>query len=405
MSPESALRARSGRRDGVLVAAALITGATGATTLIVSQRYLELDSFAPLAQLWTIWAVLAAGLTYSFQQWAAVHGVTRGDLLPGGSAARVTVALCAASATMLVITTSTRDGLFHSTSWAWPAAAAALPIGTALNGVRRGELARQHRRTSLGVIIAGENAIRLAVSLALISLNAGAAWFAFALLAGFLVVLGPAGSSPPPGDATNGLGALGAAAAAGFLAHAFMFGSPLLLAAAGGTASDVSALFLVLAGVRIPFVMLQAVVPQLAVGLATSADLPLAVSKTKRWLVLITLGGSVSAATGGYVLGDAVIGSIFGIRGEVDAKTYALLAGAAVLAACALVATVVLVVEGRPRRVALAWAVPVATVPIVIATGVAGETALLALWLVAVQATVVGIELVPPRRIRADTSA
>ena len=56
----------------------------GAITLIVSQRYLDLDSFAPLAQLWTIWAVLAAGLTFSFQQWAAVHGVSRGDLFPAG---------------------------------------------------------------------------------------------------------------------------------------------------------------------------------------------------------------------------------------------------------------------------------------------------------------------------------
>ena len=74
------------------------------------------------------------------------------------------------------------------------------------------------------------------------------------------------------------------------------------------------------------------------------------------------------------------------------------------LAACALIATVVLVVEGRPRRIAVAWGIPAATVPIVIATGMVGETTLLALWLVAVQATVVVVELVPPRRTRAHTS-
>ncbi len=150
--------------------------------------------------------------------------------------------------------------------------------------------------------------------------------------------------------------------------------------------------------------VLQAVVPQLAVGLAASADLPRAVATTRRWLALIALAGSVVVGGGAYVLGDVVIGTVFGIRGEIDRTTYALLAGAAVLAACALIATVVLVVEGRPRRIAVAWGIPAATVPIVIATGVVGETTLLALWLVAVQATVVVVELVPPRRTRAHTS-
>jgi len=385
---------RSRRRQSVLIAAALVTGAAGAITLIVSQRHLDLDAFAPLAQLWTIWAVLAAGLTFSFQQWAAVHGARRRDIMPGGSAPRVGAALVAGSIALLVITTLARDALFHSSSWVWPIAAAMLPFGTAVNGIRRGELARARHLVGLGGVIAGENLIRLTVSLLLITLDADAPWFAAAMLAGFLVVVGPSAPEGEREPATAGMGTLSTAALAGFLAYAFMFGSPLLLAAAGGTAVEVSALFLVLTGVRIPFVVLQAVVPQLAVGLTNAADRSRAVATTRRTLGVVALAGSSAAAVAGHFLGDVIIGSVFGIRGEVGDTSYALVSAASVFAACALVGTVVLVVEGRPRHIAVAWGVPAATAPFVVATGAIADTVLLSLWLAASQATVAIITLV-----------
>jgi hypothetical protein len=374
-----------------------VTGAAGAFTLIASERYLDLDAFAPLAQLWTIWAVLAAGLTFSFQQWAAVHSARRRDVLPGGAAPHVGAILAAGSIVVLVVSFAARDALFHSSSWVWPVAAGILPMGTALNGIRRGQLARQRRLTGLAMIIAGENLIRLAVSATLIAVGADGQWFAIAMLAGFIVIVGPSTSSAVPSAGTAGVAALSAAAAAGFLAYAFMFGSPLLLAAAGGTAAEVSALFLVLTGVRIPFVVLQAVVPQLAVWLDTADHQAAAIGTTRRRLVVVAGVGSGAAAAVGYFLGDLIIGSVFGIRGEVGAIAYSLLSAASVLAACALISTVVLVVEGRSRRIALAWGVPAATAPIVAATGVIAETTQLSLWLVASQATVVVITLVRPR--------
>ena len=294
---------------------------------------------------------------------------------------------------VLLVAFAARDALFHSSSWVWPVAAALLPFGTALNGVRRGELARQQRLAALGGTIAGENLIRLAVTAALIAVGAEAAWFAVAMLAGFLVVVGPAVPTPPRRWRAPAVRTLSAAAAAGFLAYAFMFGSPLLLAAAGGTAAEVSALFLVLTGVRIPFVVLQAIVPQLAVGLTHAPDRRSAVSRTRRIVAAVAVLGSSAAAAAGYFFGDLIIGSIFGIRGEIGPTTYALLSAASVLAACALISTVVLVVEGRSRRIAVAWAIPAATAPLVAATGVIADTNQLALWLAASQATVVVLTL------------
>lgn len=388
---------RRGRGDLLVVGAALTTGVLGVVTLIVAQRHLDLEAFAPLAQLWTIWAILAAGLTFSFQQWAAVQAVDRRSLLPGGSATRPLLALLAIGLALFLVTSGLRQTIFGSSSMVWPTAAALLPLGTAFNGVRRGQLARHRRRRGLAAAIAGENAIRLVVTTALVVLDADAVWFAGALLSGFLVVLGPTGGESAIADRPDraGMVTLGASATAGFLAHAFMFGSPLLLALAGGDSAAVSALFLVLTGVRLPFIVLQAVVPQLAVALATSPDRARSLAGVRRAILLTATIGTAAGMLVGYLLGDVVIGTVFAIRGEVAATTYSLLAGASILSACALIATVGLVVERRSRQIILAWGLPALSAVIVTASGMIAEPTTLAAWLLVAHATVAVLALIP----------
>jgi hypothetical protein len=391
--------ARRGPGDLLVLGAALTTGALGAVTLIIAQRHLDLQAFAPLAQLWTIWAVLAAGFTFSFQQWAAVQEVDRRSLLPGGAGSRLLVGLLLIGLAILVLTGVARETIFQSPSMVWPIAAALLPIGTAFNGVRRGQLARHRLRRHLAGVIAGENAIRLAVTLVLVGLDAEPEWFAVAVLAGFVVVIGPTRGTSAISEAPDraGRATLGAAATAGFLAHAFMFGSPILLALAGASASEVSALFLVLTGVRMPFIVLQAVVPQLAVSLAASPDRPASIARVRRTLVVFATVGASVGALGGFLLGDLIIGTVFGIRGDVSAATYGLLAGSSVLAASALVATVVLVVERRTRRILIAWGLPAASAIVVTLTGTIDQGVALATWLLVAHASVALLALVPAR--------
>lgn len=391
--------ARRGPGDLLVLGAALATGALGAVALIIAQRHLDLEAFAPLAQLWTIWAVLAAGFTFSFQQWAAVQDVNRRSLLPGGAGSRLLVGLLLLGLAILVLTGITREVIFQSPSMVWPIAAALLPMGTAFNGVRRGQLARHRLRRHLAGVIAGENAIRLAVTLVLVGLDAEPEWFAVAVLAGFAVVIGPTRGTSAISEAPDQVGraTLGAAATAGFLAYAFMFGSPLLIALAGASATEVSALFLVLTGVRMPFIVLQAVVPQLAVSLAASPDRSGSIAKVRRTIVVFATLGTAAGAFGGLVLGDLIIGSVFGIRGDVTAAAYALLAGSSVLAASALVATVVLVVEGRNRRILVAWGLPAVSAIAVTLTGTIDQTVTLATWLLLAHASVALLALVPVR--------
>jgi hypothetical protein len=395
----TAAPARRGRGDLLVVGAALTTGVLGVVTLVVAQQHLGLDAFAPLAQLWTIWAVLAAGLTFSFQQWAAVQDVDRTSLLPGGAATRPLVGLALMGVAIFLLTTGLRETIFGSSAMVWPVAAGLLPFGTAFNGVRRGQLARHRQRLGLAAVIAGENAIRLVVTVTLVVLDADPVWFAGALLSGFLVVFGPTVGESAVADEPDraGMATLGASATAGFLAYAFMFGSPLLLALAGGNAAEVSALFLVLTGVRLPFIVLQAVVPQLAVALATSTDRARSLVRVRRAILLTAVVGTVAGILVGYALGDLVIGTVFSIRGEVAAVAYGLLAGASILSACALIATVALVVERRSRRILVAWGLPTVSAVVVTASGVIAEPTALATWLLAAHATVAVLALIPPR--------
>jgi hypothetical protein len=110
------------------------------------------------------------------------------------------------------------------------------------------------------------------------------------------------------------------------------------------------------------------------------------------------VGGGAAGALAGRALGDVVIGTVFGIRGDVDPTTYALLAASSVLAACALVATVTLVVEGRSRRILVAWGLPAISAAVVTASGVIADPIGLATWLLIAHATVCVLALAPALR-------
>ncbi len=172
----------------------------------------------------------------------------------------------------------------------------------------------QRQRCGLAAVILGENAIRLDRGEHRSSQSThphpGSLWPCCqdSWWSSDRPVPGP--STPVEAHGTSGIGALGAAAAAGFLAYAFMFGSPILLTSWQAEApSDVSALFLVLTGVRMPFVVLQAVVPQLAVGARPCARPPAVRCRelAGSWRAVAVLGSSAAAAAG-YFFGDLIIG-------------------------------------------------------------------------------------------------
>jgi hypothetical protein len=390
-------RSRRIGADLQLLAASALTGAAGASFVLLSERATGLDAFAPMAQLWTIWSISAASLMFGFQQWAIGLGIGRSvrflTALRGGPLA----VLVASTIGTGVVTFLARSSLFHTASLFWPLAAALVVLGTVLGGAVRGILAAAQRHTLLALVIAADNVLRVSAGVVLVMLDATVEWYAVALLVGYLALVVVRWSPRPDStiysteystEYSTGYSAgpsaaggprnttLGTAATAGFLSYIALAGPPLLIAFNHGSAETVSTLFVVLTAIRLPHLLLQAGAPRAGVVFQNWMDQGHHEQLARARLVI--LGATIVTALIGFgaggLLGDLTIGTLFDIRGRVDALTYGLMAAAGVLSVGASFATVLLVAQGRNTFLVSRWLVVLA---LAVATGlVTGVTEL-----------------------------
>lgn len=364
-------------RSFTTIAAAIAAGVQGLVILVISKRALSTEDFAPLAQLWAIWAVSAASLNYGFQQWSAVR--TCGSRTLFTAAGRsvlgpvLLLGLVLAAATFAV-----RDDLFSSDSTWWPVLAGMLPLGTAAVGANRGELARTGRTTGLAFVIAAENTLRLVATIALALLDAPAPLYGVALILGFVVAAVPKPLSHPAGPLD--LRPLVAAVGAGMASHALLFGAPVILAIGGGSDEDVVGLFLVLSVVRAPFVLLQGLIPQVAVRFGRDAD---AASGTVRALVLVGTTAAIVAFALGVSLGDLLVGRVFSIRGELSGGVYGMVGATAMISVSLSIVTVRLVASSRLRPLVFGWSPALVLTVVALLAGRLADIGAVATWILA----------------------
>ena len=98
------------------------------------------------------------------------------------------------------------------------------------------------------------------------------------------------------------------------------------------------------------------------------------------------MAGALLIGLLGAALGDLVVGTIFDIRGEVSARSYAAVSAAAVLSVTATLATVQLVAEQRNRLLLVGWSVPLLAAVAIAVVGRMTEVDDIALGLVALHA-------------------
>ena len=370
------------------IGAAVSAGVQGVIILVISKATLSADDFAPLAQLWAIWAVCAASFNYGNQLWAAVNTAGPG-ILTTAAGARMLGVLCAIGAGLGTATYLVRDQLFASESPWWPFFAALLPLGTAAVGLNRGELARCGRAGALAFVIAAENTLRIVATVILAVFDAPAWTYGGALILGFAVAAVPRSSRayvrmPDPRSLVTATGS-------GMAAHALLFGSPLILALGGGDPEEVVALFLVLSAARAPFVLLQGVIPLVAVRFGLGKD---DIGSTVRLITLTGLVGAVIAFVGGGLLGDAIVGRIFSIQGEVSASVYGLVAATSMLSVAMTIVTVRLVASNVIRPLVLAWSAPVTATIVAVLSGVLDDISITARWILGCHVIVAALVLV-----------
>lgn len=373
------------RAGAATLVAAIAAGLQGVVILVISKATLPDGDFAPLAQLWAIWAVCAASFNYGCQQWAAIRPAGSGMLTtPAGT--RLLVSLSVIGIAVGSVSYALRDDLFASRSAWWPFFAALLPLGTAAVGLNRGELARIGRPMALAFVIGAENTLRIAATVVLALLDAAAWTYGAALILGFAVA-----AIPHPSRAYRDrldLRPLATATGSGMAAHALLFGSPLILALGGGDPDQVVALFLVLSAVRAPFVLLQGLIPHVAVRFGhDEGDL----RATVRLLTVSGLAVAIVAFVGGAALGDAVVGRIFSIQGELSGTTYGLVAATAMVSVALTIVTVRLVASEQIRPLVLAWSVPIVATIAAVPAGLLDDISNMAWWILGCHLVVAAI--------------
>lgn len=378
------------RQRVVLLAGATLNGVFASLAMWLAGRSLGLEPFEALAQLWTLWGLTATGLAFAFQQWE----VARSRDLPVGHRRPVPVAvgvgLVASAVVMSIVTIPIRGVVFGTDSLVWPLAAATLPIGTALTGMAYATLARRRTLYGLALVMASENAVRLLITGVLASVGATAPWYASAIPAGFLVVLLPllhAVVVEGRGVEASGLsvtsGQLPGLAMVGFSKTFLVFGGPLLLGVAGGEAAVVSTLFLILIVPRVPFLLVNALVPSVTVQ-ANEAVAGGRSSAVRRGVMLVGLLGAVLAgvaAVMGFLVGDPLARLFFDAGGQLDPLSYGILGGAVGFALAATLTNPLLIALGGTRQVTLSWAAVVLTGALLTLVGAIGDPRILVTWM------------------------
>jgi O-antigen/teichoic acid export membrane protein len=346
-----------------LVAGTALSGVFAYVFFALATRALGAEDAAPVAQLWTYWSASAAVLTFPVQHW-----IIRTMHAPGGLAAvrgalpRVTALAIGAAAVVGLVSWLARVPLFARDDVVFPLLAVGVTVGAHVVGVVRGRLAGAERFVATGVAIAGENVLRVVLAVAVVAGGGGATGVGLALTAGALAVLAwPSAFRFPEGvadaDAGSPLAFLGGVAAGSLIAQLVLTGGPVVLAAVGGAAGEITALFTTLAVFRAPYVLALGLVTRIT---GTLTDLVVRgrhqrLRRIRRLLVGGGAGGAVAAAAFGATVGPAAIDLVFGAGIAPPPAVVAIIAAATAVGLANLVFTVLLVARGASRALTSTW--------------------------------------------------
>ena len=370
-------RSRIAGEASSLVAGSLVNGLAAYAFIVVGTRALGADAFAPVAVLWSFWAASAAVLTFPIQHWAIRRIEIDGDTGSVRASLRPVAAWAAAlTAVQTVVAAMWAEDLFGEGGWFWPAAVAALALGSAVLGLARGVLAGRGRYHAAATLIGSENVLRLLAGSAAVALSDDPRILAAALLVGPLAVLGwPSTArldrSSTPGD----LGLIGSTGAGILVSQILLNGGPPVLAAAGGAEAQVTALFTTLALFRAPYLV--------ALGLSVRATAPITravaggrAGEVRRSTLAGVAAGVLLAAAAlpiGWWLAPPLVEVLFGPGSRPAPGAAAAVAAGAVMALVALGVTVVLIAVGSQVRVIVTWLVGLAAAAVTLLLGSAGQ--------------------------------
>jgi O-antigen/teichoic acid export membrane protein len=353
-------------------------------------RLLGPERFAAISALWTIQFLIMAVALLPLEQLT----IRTRALDSGSDLTRATGLVIAVTATGAGVYAAVNLDALFSGEQVYVALSALSVVTMGVFAIGRGELAGRFRYREYGLVTGGQALLRLVAGLALVALTGSAAGGGWAMVLSPLLVVAWWRTRLPRPDASpvEGTGAfLTGALVANAAAQTILVAGPLAVERLGGSAVEVSVLFVTLTLFRAPLAIANNLLARLLPPFAAlAAGDGLAV--LRRWAIWLPVAGigtaTAAVAIGGW-LGPDVTGLLFGSDFTPTATTAALVAGGSVLATVAAFANQILLAMGATWRLALAWTVGLIVaavvmmtvnndpVPRVAAGFVAGETAAL----------------------------
>ncbi|MBT8246852.1 MAG: hypothetical protein HKO82_00635 [Acidimicrobiia bacterium] len=321
-------------------------------------RLLGAERFAAISALWTIqFLVMAVALMPIEQLTIRTRALGDGTELRRSTAAVVAVAAIAAGA----YAGANLDTLFSGEGVFVPLSVLSV-VTMGVFALGRGELAGRLRYRDYGLVTGGQALVRLVAGLGLIAAADSAAGGGWAMVVSPLLVLGWwrfRRQSFAPAQ-TQGAGTfLAGVVVANAAAQTILVAGPLAVERLGGTAAEVSVLFVTLTLFRAPLAIANNLLARLLPPFSSLATGD-GKSTLRRWAIRLPLGGAAIAAAAvavGAWMGPAIISVLFGTDFRPTAAAAALVAGGSVLATVAAFANQILLAMGATWRLAAAWVV------------------------------------------------
>jgi O-antigen/teichoic acid export membrane protein len=327
-------------------------------------RALGSAAAAPVSVLWAYWSFAGAALTFPLQHWIArsvvAHGGERSvrTALPGVLRWSVLAGVVTFGASWLG-----RDLLFGSGDLWFPLLVAAVTLASAAMGIVRGVLTARRRFRAVGLGLVSENLLRSAAALALMLAGVHEpVAYGLCLLLGYAAVAAWPSAFRLSRGGTDGDGDspwvfLAGAGGGQVIGQVVLTGGPVVLALAGGSPAEVTALFAGLALFRAPYTLALGLVSQLTgwfSRLVVRRDTA-ALRRLRRQVLVLTLVGSAGAALVGALLGPVLLPLVFGEDVTLAAGRTLVLAVGSTVAMANLVVTLMLLALGRTGVLIRAW--------------------------------------------------
>lgn len=375
-----AIKRRRVERNSLIADAGLLAGGTAfaavlayAVLLAITRGLGEADA-APVVLIWNFWLLATAALGSPVQQWivrSSVVGVPR----PRQRSVLIRLTYVVLGLTLVLVVSArwADQQLFRSSSWAYPAAIGLVTVGAWGLGVFRGRLAAAGRYAALAVSSPAENSVRLVVVALLLAVGADAEVLAFVIPAGYAILL----SAPLfPSDqrwATSEdaeEGSFGSLTLISVTTQLLFASVPIVVSLAGGTAAAVTGAFAIVAVVRIPNLLTNAMSVRVLESMTQVAiEQPSEARGIRRRIAVAVLAAASIGTLLMAGIGRHAVASIFGLNEAFPLVPSMLVTTGALVAVGVLLLSFSAVAEGATRPIiasglaALVLGAGIATLP------------------------------------------